>query len=343
MNQNDQNPIENMESIETMDWATILPQAMEIAPDILYEVLGRKVPLDELKNAFSSDELKRLSVQFVQESSDLRDSLNPNHLIPALYTMSNEYIRAISQDISDDETGIDHAIRKLGQNLEFPDDKRGFFNQTSYDQYKEAISKLVHEVCSIIDENQLKDFFNDVDSSGEDIIASGQMLVATLKPEYKFLARERKRHTSQMAERCLGMYEKLSGVYEKGIAIVVGLVQFVDGTAVDYSQIRRRSLKTNIDILERTEYAILANGFDRLMRNAIAHTSYWTISRTRVIRFSELSGSSTWEISYKDILNKTRELVALIVPIYQLRLLIALEQLRLFQDIAQNLIDHSDE
>ena len=88
---------------------------------------------------------------------------------------------------------------------------------------------------------------------------------------------------------------------------------------------RKRGLASNLDIVKKSPYSIVADGFDKHIRNAIAHEQVIVHPENRLITFYDPRSKITTQETYKAINHKTKELSALVASTNSLTILVYLQ------------------
>jgi hypothetical protein len=99
---------------------------------------------------------------------------------------------------------------------------------------------------------------------------------------------ELKRPTMQDVPRLLELYATLAGIYEKLICRLLGLIAIQEGKEPDYDTLRRQGLGTNMARLAKCpDMALFVEGFNRPLRNAIAHEDVESVLTQRRLKFRD--------------------------------------------------------
>jgi hypothetical protein len=113
------------------------------------------------------------------------------------------------------------------------------------------------------------------------------------------------------------------------LGLVVALSELSRKGAVDGQAIGRASLGNLMMRLEKDDdLAGLVRGFDRVLRNAMAHRTYQVLPTLERIRFADRRESRV--VSPAELVRRVRETGALVVALVALPLMVVAEELRLF-------------
>ena len=107
-------------------------------------------------------------------------------------------------------------------------------------------------------------------------------------------------------------------IYEKCISTVAGVIKLINGENVTYESMRRRQLALNIRAVNGSKYAFLTTGFDKNIRNALAHKQFMFNPQKRNVTFYDPIARFAIDLVYKEINEKTKELCALFISIQRL-------------------------
>ena len=91
---------------------------------------------------------------------------------------------------------------------------------------------------------------------------------------------------------------------------------------------RRVGLAGNIQKVQNSRYSVVVSGFDILMRNAIAHKTWVLNHMYRTAEFSDPRSGRDMTATYREVVAKTRELSALVIPLSRLRAMLSVGQLQ---------------
>lgn len=191
--------------------------------------------------------------------------------------------------------------------LNFP-----YRKDTRYFQYLRGLKRLfkkLNEKNKI--GNKLWTIFDEFRYS-RDAYTLVQATFQRLMNYYKFLGKDFQVIRKKEIDEYLRIYDELSGHYEKLIALVVVLLEILLTSAVPkYADVRRRRLYENMRFVEKHGWKIFTLGFNRNIRNAIAHRTYKVDLMKETVDFYDVK--KTFTLNFKEVQKETRELSALLL------------------------------
>ena len=228
-------------------------------------------------------------------------------------------MRYLSDDIPEDVNVFDYLLSALKESkgVRF---NLSYLENTKYDDYVVMIENLLER----IDEE------GNMGSAGQhiwnfiytnDAYALVQSAFQRMPDYYLFLEREHKAIKKEQVNKYLEIYDDLAGHFEKLVYLVVGLVKTLrEDSTPDYEQIKKRRLYHNLMFLNRSGYGDLISGFDRHIRNALAHKTYKIDLVNEIVIFYDVG----YEIEKKfiEFQKDTRELSANLLVLPNLFILI---------------------
>lgn len=211
-------------------------------------------------------------------------------------------------DAPKDEGFYDFYIRLKESMFRVPDQPR-FFRKTSHAKYIATLSSLCELVVKTGSVDTARNFISGIrEKSG---IVTAQFWLGRY-PKYlevleKPPSRLSKKNLNELIHLCL----ELSGIIESELKIFTGLIKISKNQKADTERIRNTSLSGLVTQIKNSynEYSVITSKFNIMTRNAIAHESYFIRYSQKMVEFDDRKKSVT--LSYKDLLNYTRELSAL--------------------------------
>ena len=212
-----------------------------------------------------------------------------------------------------------------------------FFIGTKFLSYCKLSKELIDEV------NNDPSKITKINTLFENLTVSEDMLYTVLPPSKLFknigwIHRPVKKWSNEVLQKVNDSYGSLSGIYEKQIRLVNAIIRIIEGNDMDYNKIHNDNLANNVDFVKNNKKYSELGDFDVVMRNAINHSTILPNINNKTVTYKDRKKSVT--CSYKDTLQKTRNLSALI---YSLILMIGYTQylniLRLKAVFAQNKIE----
>ena len=315
---------------------TEVTQLILMLPDLLSILFGKKLSPDvrQQLSDFTKMALPQ-TTEFLGELAAIQTIENKPSQFIALYKAADVFLRSVITDVPSDKLALDYLIENLEARTTLP--PAGYLAETSYVEYRRLLSELAQEVCSKTPRPKVHEYLDSVYSAHDDMLSVGQSFVIKLPNQYKALTKVRKHFTRKAAEQYIAIYGELAGQFEKGIAIVVGLIELLQNHSPKYLSIRKRRLATNLKKVEQSSCSILASNFDRSMRNAMMHGTRFFNPVKNSVQFYGPGKKRAWELTYREIARKTKELSALVLALHQLPTILAIEQLRSFKGFVRRL------
>lgn len=194
-----------------------------------------------------------------------------------------------------------------GARFDFP-----YLKDTRYFQYLRGLKRLfkkLNEKNKI--ENKLWVVLDEFRYS-KDAYTLVQATFQRLMNYYKFLGKNFKVIKKKEIDQYLKIYDELSGHYEKLIAlVVVSLEILLTNSPSGYEDVRKRRLYENMRFVEKHRWRIFTLGFNRNIRNAIAHKTHEVDLIKETVDFYDVEKSFT--LTFKGVQKETRELSALLL------------------------------
>ena len=168
-----------------------------------------------------------------------------------------------------------HVMDYLFQVCEEMEDARfdfPYLKDTRYFHYLRGLKRLF-EKLNEKDKigNKLWAIFDEFRYS-RDAYTLVQATFQRLMKYYKFLGKDFQVIRKKEIDEYLRIYDELSGHYEKLIALVVVLLEILlTNTIPKYADVRKRRLHENMCFVEKHGWRIFTLGFNRNIRNAMAH------------------------------------------------------------------------
>ena len=129
---------------------------------------------------------------------------------------------------------------------------------------------------------------------------------------YKFLGKDFQVIRKKEIDEYLRIYDELSGHYEKLIALLVILLEILlTNTVPKYADVRKRRLHENMCFVEKHGWRIFTLGFNRNIRNAMAHKTCNVDLVKETVDFYDVR--KTFTMTFQEVQKETRELSALLL------------------------------
>jgi len=227
------------------------------------------------------------------------------------YAITDALFKSIVTGIPKDVHAMDYffeIFEELHKDFSF---EMPYLEDTKYDEYLSNLEELVTELKN---KNQLGKAFDILSEfkNSKDAYIVVQVTMQKLIKHYEFLQRDFPIIGKKQIDRYLEIYDELSGVYEKLISLIRTLVHLPENDyRSKYETVRKKGLYHNIQYIKKTRWNIFAYGFDRNMRNAIAHkTCKVDILKGRI---DFIDRTRTVTLTFTEVQKKTRELSALLL------------------------------
>ena len=157
------------------------------------------------------------------------------------------------------------------------------------------------------------------------LASSGQQEAAVVFQSFSRRVRERgsassiqelevKEPSMQDVPRLLQLYATLAATYEKLICRLLGLIAIQEGKEPDYDTLRRKGLGSNMARLAKyPDMALFVKGFNRPLRNAIAHEDYKSVPTLRRVKFRDRE--KEYSLSPAQVYRQVAETTALVMSL----------------------------
>ena len=226
------------------------------------------------------------------------------------YLLTDMIMKPFSPDIPKDVHAIDYLFQAceelVDSRFDFP-----YLRETKYFEYVQSLEMFVKKLKEENKMGKSWDVLNEFKDS-KDAYTLLQTTFQRLIKYYKFLAQDFSVIKKKQLDKYLEIYDELSGQYEKFISLVVVLIEVLSTNAVPkYEDVRKRRLYENIRFTEKHGWKIFVSGFNRNIRNAIAHKTYKVDIVRRTVDFYDVNKATT--LTFADVQRETRELSALLL------------------------------
>lgn len=315
-----------------------LEQLGNLLPSIFSTLLGKQIPkgiADKISE--TRDMIPEISDLF-SKHPEIQEANNKSEQLIPISNLLNDLVRVTIPDMPTDKTGIEYIAEFLDPRKPLPNGS--YLKETAYMKYMDAVSGIACEIVLTKSWREIQTYLDSVFRHHDDVMSGGQMMMINFPSVHKGLQKSRKRFTKNQAQNDIGTYDKLSGQFEKCIAVTAGVISIIDGQVTDYSRIRKRQLASNMNKVAKSKYSILATGFEKIIRNALAHKSWFVNPLKRNIRFYDPISNDSLTLSYREIHNRAQELSALVIALYRLPIMIQVEMLREFDNLVKGLKDN---
>jgi hypothetical protein len=168
----------------------------------------------------------------------------------------------------------------------------------SWNRYSKVSGWLIRQLFKTKTADEAREFFVSYVKT-EDAFVLAQLYAQKVLPNHTWLEGIQARSINQRdIHRLLELYRVYSGVFERVARILVVLNHIRKNQPSDYESLRRKSLGAiALEIQNERRLGTLLSGFNRHVRNSIAHSTYrLSLSRRRItFRDRGLRIEMTWD------------------------------------------------
>ena len=203
-----------------------------------------------------------------------------------------------------------HALRDSFREMIIGMGRWIYFPRTNYNEVAADLDRLTSAAFAVnaaAVDKLLNEFWNSPDGA-----VALRTLYTIVVRRCVYLGNAKRKLDRKLVERLIGTYMELSGLYEKGIRVVVGTMEVLQGKQIAYSQFVNRPLGANVNQVSKT-YHWLTNDFDIVIRNSIAHTTYVVSYNSKMITFKDNKTATT--VTFRDFFRRCRLLSSLVVAL----------------------------
>ena len=208
-----------------------------------------------------------------------------------------------------------HALRDSFRRITDGMGRWSYFSHTDYRKVAADLDYLTSAAFAVnaaATDKLLNEFWSSQD--GAVVVRTPYTIVAR---RCAYLANAKRKLDRRLIERLVETYRELSGLYEKGIRVVIGIMEVLQGKEVVYEQLVKKPLAWNVSQVSET-YPWLTKDFDVAIRNSIAHTTYVVQYSSKMVTFTDNKASVT--LTFRDLFRRCRLLSSLVVGLLLLHL-----------------------
>jgi len=264
-----------------------------------------------------------------------QQKLERGYVKEKFYSVTDAVFKSIVTDIPKDVHAMDYFFKIFEDLLKDFHFDMPYLEDTRYDEYLSTLEELMAELKK---KNQLGKAFDILKEfkNSKDAYIVVQVTLQKLIKYYEFLRRDFSVIGKKQVDRYLEIYEELSGVYEKLISFIRTLVHLLKNAyRTIYETVRRKGLYYNIQYIKKTRWRLFTYGFDRNIRNAIAHkTCKVDILKERI---DFIDRKRTVTLTFIEVQKKTRELSALLLILPHLLISIYCSTVLYLRDILESI------
>lgn len=253
---------------------------------------------------------KTYQIGFELKEEYKQKKLDTGSLKEKFYLITDTVFKSIEPGIPKNVHAMDYLFQVCEEllNSRFDFD---YLKDTKYTSYLQGLEKLMDKIKEKHKINPSWEALNEFKHS-KDFYLLLQATLQRLIKYYEFLERDFSKIEKKQLDKYLEIYWELSGQYEKFISLIVALVQLLQTNANHkYGAARKRSLSLNIRLIENSGWKIFVSGFNRNIRNAIAHKTCKVDILKETVEC--IDRDKTIILTFREVQKETRELSALLL------------------------------
>jgi len=313
----------NNKVVKNEDIKALVKDMATLISNLIGKDIRKKFKIAPLNEKGLQEKLNRV----IKEINELDKKTSSATTFKEKISIFKTFCRTFATEAPKDVDILEWIMSQLDPRLQISNDIK-LSKNTNYLNYVNTLEKLAQEIYEREKDEPARAFLQDFKKS-EDSYILGQSVFKSID-NYKHLQKKFRRIRKSHVEKCIRIYSDLSGDYEKQLRIIVGLLKLLRTRDIPrYQSIRSRGLYNNITMIEEEkDYLILVEGFDRIIRNSIAHNSYVFDVIKKEIKFVDRENRIS--LSYTEFVGRVRELNALV---WALHLIHAIFMRQFFLDI----------
>ena len=226
------------------------------------------------------------------------------------YSLTDAYFKPFMSEVPKNVHVMDDLFQVCEElkNLRF---NWHYLRDTEYKKYLQGLEMLLGELRKTHKTEKAWEALNEFLHS-KDFYPLLQATLQRVIKHYEFLGRSFSKIEKRQLDKYMEIYEELSGIYEKFISLIVVLIQLLQiDNGYGYEVARRNGLFSNSQLVEKSGWGIFVSGFDRNIRNALAHKTYKVDILKRTVEFVDMNKAFT--LTFREVRKKTRELGTLLL------------------------------
>jgi hypothetical protein len=186
-----------------------------------------------------------------------------------------------------------------------------YLKGTRYSEYLQALQNLLGELKRGNKIGKSWEILTEFRSS-KDFLLLLQATLQRLFKYYHYLEEDFSPIEKKQVDKYMEIYAELAGHYEKFIALMATVIKLLETNAnPKYEAARSGGLLQNMHYVENRNWGIFLHGFNRNIRNAIAHKTLSVNVVRQTVEF--IDRKKVFTLSYSEIQKETRELSALLL------------------------------
>ena len=222
------------------------------------------------------------------------------------YLMTDVFLRLNIPTMPTNAHVLDYLFETLENLLSDFRFSWNYLKDTHYSEYLQALQELMNQLKR---ENKISKAWEILTEfrNSRDFYLLLQATLQKLIKYYQFLEDNDVHVEKKQIDKYLEIYAEFSGHYEKLIALMVALTQLSEGNIDSkYGIARSRNLSQNMLSIERSRWRIFVFGFNRNIRNAIAHKTVYIDIVKRRVEFVDRKKILT--LAFREVQREAREL-----------------------------------
>lgn len=227
------------------------------------------------------------------------------------YVMTDAVFQSIFPEIPVNVHAMDYLFQICDELLKSFRFDCPYLRGTNYAEYLQGLEELMNKLKK---EQKISESWQVVNEfkNSRDFFPLVQATLQRIIKHYEFLEKDFSEIRKRQIDRYLEIYEELSGHYEKLISLLVALVQLsLKKADHSYEAARKRGLSQNVRCVERSGWGIFTSGYNRKIRNAIAHKTWRLDILKQKVDFIDRNVTVT--LTFQDVQKETRELASLLL------------------------------
>ena len=281
----------------------LIPTVVDFATDFIGRTPRRKLRITRKERLKLAEMIDKWG-----EASDEIESYETPAKSPAEYVARLDRIGELHRPFLEfpKEAVFPHALRDSFRMITDGMGRWSYFPRTNFDKVATDLDNLTAAAFAVnaaAADKLLNEFWNSPD--GAVVLRTAYTMVRRCV----YLGNAKRKLDRKLVEKLIETYRELSGLYEKGIRVVVGMMEVLQGKEVAYSQFVKRPLGVNVNQVSKT-YPWLTNDFDTVIRNSIAHTTYIVSYNSKMVTFKDNKTATT--VAFRDFFRRCRLLSSLV-------------------------------
>lgn len=253
------------------------------------------------------------------------------------YVITDTVFQSIFPDIPVNVHAMDYLFQFCDELLKSFRFDCPYLRDTNYVEYLKGLEELINKLQKEQKIGKAWQVLNEFKNS-TDFFPLLQATLQRLIKHYQFLEKDFSEIKKRQIDRYLEIYEEIAGHYEKLISLLAALIKLsLKKTDYSYYAARKRGLSWNVSYVENSGWGIFTSGYNRNIRNAIAHKTWQLDIMKQKVDF--IDRNETVTLTFKDVQKETRELAALILVLPHVLVSIFCSAVLSIKDVLNSLLD----